>query len=157
MLLRFPNGTPFATGAVPYSFRPATDLEKYPRIQIKIGLGELASTAFIDTGGFFLLCSPMIAEYLGLDARDALAREKILWRGTTLTGTLHRVALNFGAQVGEDLLTEVTAFVPRLAGQQVWRGELPVVLGMHGCMEFVRFAIDPSTDMFYFGGLDTNS
>ena len=29
--------------------------------------------------------------------------------------------------------------------------ELPSILGLHSCLERVRFAFDPATDTFYFG------
>jgi hypothetical protein len=42
-----------------------------------------------------------------------------------------------------------TAFVPDTSHEAV--PELPSILGLHGCLERVRFAFDPHTDTFYFG------
>ena len=53
------------------------------------------------------------------------------------------------ADEGSDLEIETTAFVPVLDESEIW--ELPMFLGMQGCLERVRFAIDPTKERFYFG------
>jgi hypothetical protein len=30
-------------------------------------------------------------------------------------------------------------------------GDLPCFVGMLGCLEAIRFALDPANDLFYFG------
>jgi len=153
MLLQFDDGTRFASGAAPFAYRPATADERYPRIHLPIAVSGFEASAIVDTGGVFLLCSPDLGERLSLRITDALAVEEIHWRNQTFSGTLHRVEIVLFAEQGENLPLEVTAFVPRLQPHQVWSPEFPLILGMHGCLEFMRFAIDLTDDTFYFGEL----
>jgi hypothetical protein len=64
-------------------------------------------------------------------------------------GTLHRLTLTLLAEEGEDVQIDTTAFVPDTSYEGV--PALPSILGLHGCLERVRFACDPHTDTFYFG------
>ncbi len=153
MMLQFSNGRVFATGVASYSYRPARGEEKYPRIHLDLRLGNVETSGFVDTGGVFLLCSPEIGKSMQLSPENALGQERISWRGNILAGTLHRIPITFLAEAGEDLVFEVTAFVPRLTADQEWIEGFPLILGMHGCLEFMRFAIDPTDDTFYFGEL----
>jgi hypothetical protein len=52
------------------------------------------------------------------------------------------------AEEGEDLIQEVTAFIPN-ASVEEW-GEIPTFLGLTGCLEFLKFAVDPGENLFYF-------
>lgn len=49
---------------------------------------------------------------------------------------------------GESLTLDVTAFLP----DDRWN--LPNMLGLTGCLERIRFAVDPANDLFYFGAID---
>ncbi len=153
MLLQFANGELFATGAAPYAYQPATDVEMSPRVVVTITIGDFETSAFVDTGGVFLLCAPEIAEHLGLDPEAGVPVSRLLFRNRFLPGVLHRVPLTLRAEQGDSLTIETTASVPRLTSDQEWLDEFPCVLGMSGCLERVRFAVDPSTDTFFFGGL----
>jgi hypothetical protein len=77
----------------------------------------------------------------------------------TLTGVLHRIEITLlrdkteNGEHGSDLPLEVTAFFPD-PNQGFQDDFLPYsYLGMHCCLERVRFGIDPSQgeDRFYFG------
>jgi len=92
---------------------------------------------------------PSIARALHLDAGQALGAQTILFRDERVRGTLHRLTLTLLAEEGGDLQLDVTAFVPDVSYEGV--PELPSILGLHGCLERVRFAFDPVTDTFYFG------
>ena len=70
-----------------------------------------------------------------------------LCRDERVRGTLHRLTLTLLAE-GEDVQIDSTAFVPDASYEGV--PELPSILGLHGCLERVRFAFDPHTDTFYF-------
>jgi len=152
MQLSFTNGEKFSVGAIPYEYRPATLAESAPRVVLTIAIKDYETSAFIDTGGVYFICAPQIARRLQLGSAGALASEKLRWRNQVLKGVLHRVPLTFYASEGESLTIEVTAFVP-LVEPEDWNEELPCILGMSGCLERLRFAIDPSTNMFYFGDL----
>jgi hypothetical protein len=153
MLLQFPTGVSFATGATTYLYQPATSFETDPPIILRVFLGSLETFAFIDTGGVNLICPPQIGIGLGLYPEDSLGVLRILLRGIWYTGHLHRLPLTFPADYGEALGIGVTAFVPQLEAGLEWPDDFPCILGMGGCLERLRFAVDPLTDTFYFGDL----
>lgn len=154
MPLFFADGEAFAVGAMPYQYRPATRAETTPRVILTVAIGNYRTAAFVDTGGVYLLCTPPLAQRLQLDpAQGTPASRNLFWRGDSLTGVLHRLPLTFHAAEGESMTIEVTAFVPQLKPDQEWDDELMCILGMQGCLEFMRFAIDPRSDRFFFGEL----
>ena len=63
-----------------------------------------------------------------------------------LTGRLERLTVTFTASEGNNLAIEATCFIT-----EDWHG--PPVIGWKGCLERLRFAIDPGTDTFYFADL----
>lgn len=153
MLLQFADGNLFASGAMAYTYEPATSNENSPRIILSILIGELQISAFVDTGGVYFLCSPEVAFELGLQPEASIGTLRMLFRGVFYYGHLHRIPLTFRAEEGHPLTVEVTAFVPQLLPGIEWSAEFPCILGMNGCLERLRFAIDPLTDTFYFGDL----
>jgi len=153
MLLQFADGNPFATGAAPYTYRPATDREVSPRLVVTIGLGDIITTAFVDTGGVYLWCPPHIANDLGVNVEDGDRIGPIISARGVFEGVLLRVPLTLFAEEGHSLIIEPTAFIPRLRPGEEWPENLPCILGMQGCLERLRFAVDPNDDTFYFGEL----
>jgi len=153
MLLRFADGTLFATGAAPYAYRPVTARENAPRVVLSVRLGEIETSAFLDTGGVYLLCSPELARRLGLDPQDGIPTPSVQSGRGRLDGVLYRVGLTFIAADGDDLNVEPTVFVPLLKPGEEWPEDFPCILGMQGCLERLRFAVDPNDDTFYFGEL----
>jgi hypothetical protein len=63
-----------------------------------------------------------------------------------LSGRLERVPLSFVADIGVPLDVEASCFV-----SEEWPG--PMVIGWKGCLDWIRFALDPSEDAFYFAEL----
>jgi len=151
-MLRFDNDEPFSTGMATYLYRPATAEETSPRILLQIQVGEQLISAFVDTGSPYFLCDPEVASTLGLSPEDALGSETIRFRKERLNGKIHRFPVIFLAEAGENLPVEATMFVPDLTNDQVW-GDFPSIIGLSGCLERLRFAVDPSNDRFYFGAL----
>jgi hypothetical protein len=92
---------------------------------------------------------PSVVRALNLNAAQALGAQTILFRDERVRGALHRLTLTLLAEDGEDMQLDVTAFAPDASYEGV--PELPSILGLHGCLERVRFAFDPVTDTFYFG------
>ena len=80
MLLQLPNGESFATGAIDYTYAPATENETTPRITIDVVIGNLRTPAFVDTGGVYLVCSPHVASGLNLSPADALQAVQLIFR-----------------------------------------------------------------------------
>lgn len=148
MLLRA-DGEPFATGAVNYLFRPATEQEHSLRITIDIRIRDFQSPAFIDTGGIYLICPPEVADVLDLQPQDVLFRERILLRGLSIGGSVYRLPLTLIADRGNSMLIEATAFVPD--NEHLDWDDFPCILGMEGCLERLCFAVDPMNEIFYFG------
>ena len=155
-MLYFDDGKPFATGSIPYTYRPIREEEASPRIIVNVLIGDLQISAYVDTGGVFLLCAPEVALHLGLEARNGIPTPRLLSRGAWLSGVLYRVSLTLPADQGIALTIDATAFVPEQAPHQEWADDFPCILGMSGCLERLRFAIDPVRDTFYFGELSGN-
>jgi hypothetical protein len=149
--LYFADGQEFATGAIVYAYHPASAWETTPRIIVDILIGGLRTSAFVDTGGIYLICSPSIASSLQFHPDDRLFTSRLLIRGQWLHGSLYRMPLTFPASTGYSLTIDTLAFLPD-AGDS-WFADVPCILGMQGCLERLRFAIDPSYDTFYFGAL----
>ncbi len=150
MLLRFPTGKIFASGATIYDYTPATEREDTPRITLEVMINDIRTSAFVDTGSVYLFCPPQIAENLNLDPSGAWPAPRLLVRGVLWSGMLHRVRLTFIASEGEIIAIEATAFVAARSSDMT---EAPCILGMYNCLDRLRFAVDPGNDVFYFGEL----
>jgi len=105
----------------------------------------------VDTGGAFLLLDPQLAASLELERADAIGYERIQIRGFLHRGTVHRVPVTLLARAGESLTFEATAFVPELQDGETW--PLPSYLGWQGCLDRIRFAVDPVEEVVYFGAV----
>lgn len=145
------DGRQFAAGKMPYRDHVG-DVGNLPRIVIVTIVERLPVEAALDTGGSFLVCNPELVEWLGLYPGTGISTASLFIRGMSVNGELHRVTMTLEAQSGENVDVEVTAFAPVLHPEQIW--DLPVILGLQGCLEFIRFAVDPATNTFYFGALD---
>jgi len=152
-MLSFASGAPFATGAAQYDYRPVTTQEEMPRVVVRIAIDRFETAAFVDTGGVYLICSPEVALRLRLNSREGLPVPRILLRGVWLSGRVYSLPVALLAEQGEGVTIRLAVFVPELSPDQVWADEFPCVLGMHGCLERLRFAIDPGSDTFFFGDL----
>jgi len=152
MLLSFEDGRPFARGAATYLDHLATKPETTPRIFVHVQIEHILTETVIDTGAPYLVCDPEIADRLDLDPSSGYKVAPLRIRGHTVDGTLHRLCLTLLAEEGDSLTLEVSAFVPCLQPNQLW--DLPYYMGLLGCLEWVRFAVDPTTNTFYFGAID---
>jgi hypothetical protein len=151
MTLTFPTGEPFALGVAGYDYRPATSHETTPRLVVEVEIDGILAEAVVDTGGVYLFCNPEIARRLALAPTEALSGvQSILFRGVLVHGRLYRLSLTLLADAGEDVTIQTTAFVPEPEEADQW-GDMPCLLGLYGCLERVRFAVDPRTEQFYFG------
>ena len=152
MLLRFEDGRSFAQGACTFLYHPATEEDVTPRIIVAVQIEGLQTETVVDTGGVYLVCDPEIADLLDVDPARGLGIAELNIRGIKVSGSLHRLSLTLLAEQGQSIELEATAFVPRLQPNEPWK--LPSFMGLMGCLERLRFAVDPSTDTFYFGALD---
>ncbi len=77
----------------------------------------------------------------------------MLIRQMRLDGSITRINMTLIATFGEDLVVPATVFVPD--SEDMW-GDFPAFIGLGGFLERIRFAVDPSDDLFYFGSLASN-
>ena len=150
MPLVFHDGQKFATGSVPYSYRPETEHQDIPKLFLQVQIEGQDLEALVDTGAQFFICPPDVAKLLKLHETDSSATEALRIRGERIEGTLHRITLTLLAEEGESLSVEATAFVPKTS-EEYKLGPIPSFLGLFCCLERLRFAVDPSTETFYFG------
>jgi hypothetical protein len=142
------NGEQFTQGAQPYLYGPIATGENDNRIILEVVIEGFTTQAMLDTGAAFLVCAPSIANRFNLDPTTAIDRARLFIRGAYVTGALYRLNVTFPAEQGNELTVSATAFVPDPGIP--WPG-LPSIVGLEGCLERVRFAIDTSDDTFYFG------
>lgn len=104
--------------------------------------------AMLDTGAQWCLLPSDLAARLGLDTSADPEQPRLHTRLGRLTGRLERLDLYLLADDGEDLRIDATFFIT-----PEWPG--PPVIGWVGCLERLRFALDPSREPgdFYFGAL----
>ena len=145
------SGAEFATGQFPCFTAHATPGDRLNRLFVYVRIGGAQSPAVVDTGGAFLVIDPQLATVIGVDPTDAIARQRINIRGFLQHGTIHRIPLTLLATAGESLTFEATAFVPELEHGETW--PLPSYLGWQGCLDRIRFAVDPVDEVVYFGAV----
>lgn len=148
-MLYFADGQPFAQGASPYDYRSIQENRDVMRVFVPIQVEGFPVEAILDTGGLYLICTSELAREIGLNPSNSIGSDVLSIRGYRYSGRLYRVSIELMAQEGDSLLLEVTAFVPD--GQSELSTQLPVFLGMQGCLERLRFAVDPATERFFFG------
>jgi hypothetical protein len=149
-LLYFQDGEIFATAAAEY-FTGEPDTATASRLMIKIAIEGQPTIAVVDTGAPYLICSPELTPQLEPYLTDPVGKTRLTIRGVEYRGTLYLLTMEFLANRGENLLVPTTVFIPHLPPGEAWN--LPSFLGFTAALDRVRFAIDPETTQFYFGGL----
>lgn len=151
-MLFFPDRRPFSTGKTSCEIRPVPGIRQDAnRLLIPVSVEGIFIRAVVDTGGVYLVIEPSIAEELELNPQNAIDTDTLTIRDRKVPGYLYRVNLQIQAEEGEDLLQEVTAFIPSMTIED-W-GEIPTFLGLTGCLEFLKFAVDPAENQFYFASV----
>jgi hypothetical protein len=87
-----------------------------------------------------------IARALGYDLEPDPAVPPLQTRFGTLAGRLERITVWFRVDEGRSAEIEATWFL-----SEDWFG--PIVIGWKGCLERLRFALDPGDNTFYLGEL----
>lgn len=146
-----PDGSAFATGEAPLRTMHAHVRDRLSRLSIQIAVERVEISAVVDTGGAYLILQPELGAQLGLDGAGRVQRDRLMIRGITFAGAVHRIPVTPLATAGESLTFEATAFVPELGDGEVW--PLPSYLGWQGCLDRIRFAVDPADEVVYFGAL----
>ena len=104
--------------------------------------------ALLDTGADWCVLLPEEAAAMGYDLEPDPDLPPYSTRYGLLFGRRERAPILFPAEVGEPLEVDATWFI-----SADWPG--PLVIGWKGCLERMRFALDPSPEVeqFYFGPL----
>jgi hypothetical protein len=98
---------------------------------------------------------PILIERLGSTVeRLDLTHQPLHIRGFAYSGWFYRVPIRLEASLGQQLEIDATAFVPELLPGQDW--PFPNFIGLDGFLSRIRFAVDPATNLFFFGPLDGN-
>ena len=149
-MLRLANNEAFATGVCPYEDQHPKDPPGNARIVIAVEIGGLSTQAAVDTGGAFFIVDPELAAEMPCEFAP-VERHAIRFRGMDLRGTLSRCQITLQAVAGSSQQVDVTAFIPDWDGTGPWMH--PSMLGLSGCLKAFRFAVDPMTNLLYFGSL----
>lgn len=110
-----------------------------------------ATKAMIDTGAPFCILDPEE----GINIQNSLSPiETIPLQHQlipNLRGSLYRVPITFEAVEGSGLTIEGTVLIPEVQLGAIWH--YPNLIGLTGCLERIRFAVDPAENFFYFGSI----
>jgi hypothetical protein len=141
------DGQQFTQGSQPYSYAPIAG-GKDLRVLLEVVIEGFRTQAMLDTGAAFLVCEPSLANRLALDPDTAIRQFRIHVRNTWVRGSLYRLDFTLPAERGAELTISATAFIPDR--DEPWPG-LPSIIGLEGCFDRIRFALDTSDDTFFFG------
>lgn len=144
-MLSLDSGGQFASAVIDYAFEPVED----PRLTIQIEINGIQTSAVIDTAAPYLVCSLKLATQINLSPFAKLGSKLLGTRLGTIRGDIYRLPVKLIASDGDDLEIEATAVVPD-TDQGHWN-DAPTFLGFLGCLERLRFAVDPANQKFYFG------
>lgn len=106
----------------------------------------------VDTGGTWIVVDPDVAAVAGIEPADDDREAELVVRGSVWRGRLVRASATFLAEHGDNLVIEGSFFVPQRDPGDEWRA--PSFLGWSGCLEHLRFAVDPQRRTFSFAPTD---
>jgi hypothetical protein len=97
----------------------------------------------LDTAAEWCVLPPSTADLLGVADMEPEDPVRLSTRLGVFDGHRVRLPVEFPADVGVSLTVPATFFV-----SADWPG--PLVVGWRGCLERMRFALDPTEEAFYF-------
>lgn len=143
----------FASGVTPYDDHFPGDEGERQRLVIYVQVGEMLTPTpcIVDTGAAWCVINPSLVQPLINTGRaDIVEGIGYQIRGTRYEGLLVRLDLAFQDELSNNrMVIDATVFVPELRHDQEWRE--PNFIGLKGCLERIRFAVDPAESRFYFG------
>jgi hypothetical protein len=139
----------FVQGVIEYSdYDPS---QGHSRIIIPVTFNDLITTpAIVDTGTPWCVLRPEYAESLNIGALELLETPRLGIRGISYPGKLFRMGVSLEAARGHGITISAKVFVPDLDDYLDFP---PTFVGLEGFLEMIRFAVDPSRRLFYFGSL----
>lgn len=144
--LLLPDGLPFTQGVAEFHDTAAPDvMGAEPRIFIRIELFGFEILAMVDTAAPWCILEPTLGEAILPHVEELPEDRALSTRRGTFVGRLYRGPVTLVADMGEELEIDVTFFLSR-----EWPGGNFV--GYLGFLDRLRFAMDASANLFYFGG-----
>ncbi len=142
-----PEGAPFTTGAARY-YDTATpgSTPTEPRIYIRVEPASLGleALAIVDTAAPWCILEPRLGAAVVDHFEELPGTVTLSSRFGRHEGRLYLGTVKLSADEGEDLEVETTVFI-----SPDWTGGNFV--GYLGCLERIRFALEPQANKFYFG------
>jgi hypothetical protein len=120
-----------------------------PKIYVKItpqDLDGMILLAALAAGAPWSILDGEVAESLNLLNGEGDVQTVTTWRGR-IEGRLERVGVRLHADEGDSLDLEATFLISR-----GWRGNL---LGYGGLLQHIRFAVDATNNLVYFGSSES--
>ena len=149
MELQYPDGQPFAVGAIHFTFEPVSQTDANLRIMFPVEFENVQTIVILDTGAPFVICAPEIAKQVGINTSLPNERSSVTIRKKTYSGGMHHINMRFPAEVGESVELPIIAFVPD-PDLDPDAEPLPSFIGLTRCLDRIRFAIDPQDQWFFF-------
>jgi predicted aspartyl protease len=136
----------FTTGRARFRDQSASNTELTAKIFVEVKFVGLDTTllAQVDTGAAYSTLETEVADALGLLDGEGYPTVLSTRLGPVQGKLMKSVSLTLVAHEGVPLDLEATFFVSR-----DWRG--PTFLGYTGLLDHIRIALDPPTNLFYFG------
>jgi len=106
-------------------------------VQCRLGSLPRERWALWDTGAAWSVIGPDVARFVHDDLGPEGARVRMSTRFGLKSGFLRSLRITFPAKHGPDVGLDATFLVV----EEAWEG--PIVLGVHGLMERLRFGFDP--------------
>ena len=142
-MLRYCDGSAFATGMSLYSDADFRYSSETSRIHVRVEFDGSSVLALLDTGASWSMLNAELAQELGLFERDGESLT-ISSRVGKFKGKLVRATTTLVADEGESIEFDSTVFV----SSEWLEGNF---IGYSGFLERIRFAIDPGRNAFVFG------
>ena len=117
-------------------------------IPCRIAHSQEANQALLDTAAEWCMLPAGVAERIGLDLTSDPGTVRVETRLGFFSGRLERLTLTLIATEGQAVDIDATFFICR-----EWQG--PIVVGWKGCLERIRFGLDPSAEKcrFFFASV----
>lgn len=144
-MLHWPDRSIFATGKSRYHDEAPGISTETASVHVQVEFDGVRVLAMLDTGAVWSVLNAELAANLDLFDRDGPA-QTISTRIGTIQGKLVRTMTTLVAEDGDSVDVDSTVFV-----SPDWpAGNF---IGYTGLLEQIRFAVDPGTNAFLFGGL----
>jgi len=140
------QGHAFTLGRSKFSDHSPIRFEPTAKVYVNVQFGDRSQSwlAQLDTGAAWSVLAPDVAQAVGVSVESGDPALLITPFGVK-TGYLVRTTFSLVADEGEPLHAEGQFFI-----SPDWPEGLNF-LGYSGLLEFIRFALDPQANHFYFG------